>query len=128
MWAAAFKFTNEFLERVEDSEVNSAGQWVVDVADAGRQIALMVITSAGFGVKLAWPASVDQPRASARLDLIESLRGTLKLLIVKVLMPAVSHPHTSGSCASTAFTHHLNWPAVVLEAAAPARAPSERHL
>lgn len=84
MWYAGVKFVDEFLERLPKAD--ERGQRVVDVTEASRQVTLMAIAAAGFGVQVDWPEA--DPAAS--FDLVETLRRTIQLIILKSLGPGAS--------------------------------------
>ena len=88
MWDAGIKFVDEWIERMP--EADATGQRVVEMAAASRQITLMAIAAAGFGVQVNWPEEASKGDGSPNLELIETLRGTIKFLIVKSLIPKVS--------------------------------------
>ncbi len=110
MWNAAFKFVDEFLDELERSASDSAGQRVIDAAEAGRQITLMVIASAGFGVAIDWPSRTSSAKDVTQAGLVETLKGTLELLIVKVLLPNVSQSRVCSVAGRTDTNrNHPQW-------------------
>ncbi len=89
MWDAALTFVDQFVERLPAPDAR--GQQVAEMAEASRQITLMVIAQAGFGITSDWPEEEANLGTKGRLELIDTLRETIKFLIIKSLGPKVRH-------------------------------------
>ncbi len=92
MWDAGISLADEWLDRL--SAGDATGQRVVETAGACRQITLMVIGKAGFGLEIdwdEWSEVVGQAKGGGELKLVDTLRGTIRFLILKGLLPKVSN-------------------------------------
>jgi len=88
MWEAAISLVDDFIARVSADQSERGS--VVEMASASRELTFTVIAKAGFGVDVKWDQDDEEGDQSGLLGLGHTLKGTLRLLILRRLVPSAS--------------------------------------